>query len=90
VKINVLLGYTDGQYEVLPSTIIGRAGIWRYMDLLVASESVGRPRNDLKIITQENSGGRTTLHFDDMKISHVRLHAGKGLLSPSVVCLLIK
>jgi hypothetical protein len=78
VKINVLLGYMDGRYEVLRSAVVGRAGTWRYMDLLVPSEAVGRPLNDLKIITHENRGGRTTLHFDDMKISHVRLYAGKG------------
>ena len=78
ISIAATLGLYDGMYELLPPTEVGPAGEWRYMDILVPAGAIGRPLNDLRILIVEAGRGPATVHFDDIRISDVRLYAGRG------------
>lgn len=75
IRFQVQLGFMDGQYDVIPAKEIGAAMEWKYYDVLVPTSALLRPLNELKIVFPSSGG---TVHFDDMKISAVRLYAGKG------------
>jgi endoglucanase len=81
VSISVQLGYMDGQFDLVTVTPLGPANLWRYFDLLVPREAIGRHLNDLKIIIHARRPG-TVIHFDEIKITDVRLYAGKGIPMP--------
>lgn len=75
MTFQVQLGYMDGQFDVIAPREIGRAQQWRQYDVLVPSSALKRPLNEVKIMFPDKGG---TVHFDDIKISNVRLYAGKG------------
>lgn len=76
ISISVLLGYMDGDYEVLSARPVGTA--WRYFDLIVPSAALRHPLNDIKVMVSAEKNSTGTLFLDEMKISQVRLYAGKG------------
>ncbi len=80
IKIQVQLGYMDGQYDVIPQQEVGEAMTWKHYDVLVPMSAQRRPLNEVKIIFTGTGRGGGTIHFDDLKISQVRLYAGKGKL----------
>jgi endoglucanase len=75
IQIYVQLGFMDGQYDVIPTREIGAEREWRFYDVIVPSSALRRPLNNVKIMFSGTTG---TVHFDDMKISNVRLYAGRG------------
>ncbi len=77
IGISVSVGYMDGQYEVMPQRSLG-ANSWRYYDFIVPKQAVNRPLNDIKVLVTAPDNSAGTLWLDDMKISQVRLFAGKG------------
>lgn len=76
IKLSVQLGLMEGQYDVIPMREIGAANEWKQYDVLLPSSVVRRPLNNLKFIFTGVTSG--SVHLDDIKISHVRLYAGKG------------
>jgi endoglucanase len=80
IKMQVQLGYMDGQYDVIPMQEIGASSTWKYYDVLVPTSALRRPLNELKFIFTGTGSSGGTVHLDDIKISMVRLYAGKGVL----------
>jgi endoglucanase len=78
ILFSVLLGYMDGQYEVISQQEVGAANTWKYYDVLLPASAMKRPLNDIKILAWGSQSSGETLHFDDVKISQVRIYAGKG------------
>ncbi|MEO8168079.1 MAG: glycoside hydrolase family 9 protein, partial [bacterium] len=76
IFISVLLGYMDGEYEVLSKNPVGVG--WKYFDLVVPFAALRRPLNDIKVMITTDGNSAGTLNLDEMKISQVRLYAGKG------------
>lgn len=76
IKFAVQLGYMEGQYDVIPMREVGTAGEWKQYEVLLPSSVVNRPMNDLKFVF--TGVARGTVHVDDLRITHVRLYAGKG------------
>ncbi len=78
IGFTVQIGYMDGRHEVISQRQVGQASQWKYYDMVLPYAATRMPLNEIKILvsTADNSSG--TLFFDDMKVSQVRLYAGKG------------
>lgn len=81
MRFSVYLGYNEGQHEVIPMQEIGAAGVWKYYDVLVPASALRKGLNDVKFLFTGISGS-ATVHLDDLKLSDVRLYAGKGNPTP--------
>ncbi len=78
VSISVLLGYMDGHYEVISKRPVGTG--WRFIDVIVPSAALRRPLNDIKVMVYTEDNSTRALYIDEMKISQVRLYAGRGIV----------
>ncbi len=79
ISFSVLLGLMDGQYEVIATRQVGTAQAWKYYDIILPASAARKPLNDIKILIWTSDNSQATLWFDDMKLSQVRLYAGKGV-----------
>lgn len=78
ITFSIQLGFMGGEHDVITQRVVGIANTWKYYDLIVPRAAVGRPLNDIKVVFWDVKGEKATIHIDDLRITNVRLYAGRG------------
>ena len=79
LKFSIDVGYMDRQFAVIEKRDVSTALTWRYYDVIVPASAVRRPLNNIKITIWSEAAIAGSIHFDDIKLSNVRIYAGRGV-----------